>query len=428
MTELEAARLVASGELPSPYKFGEMTLFALRMTGTGMAYRNTLDEFVWRDASIALSDEFLARAAAGVPVVWEHPEKGSLNSKEFGKRVIGSTMLGYIKDNDAWCIARCYDDEAIDLMTKGQLSTSPGVVFRKGDGNVQGEAPDGTPILIEGIPSILDHLAVCAAGVWDKGGDPTGVLNDTLPQLETEGHSGMAEEDKEKAAADASRQDAAAAAKHDAIMDAIAKIDSRFEKMDARVDAFEKEKKDSARKDAARKDKFGKRQDGESYKDWSKRHDAEEKEMCDALKTDGADEKDCKDTASSARHDAEEDEKRHDKDFDKWAKEEEDEPEHKKDKAKKDAASRKDSEESEEKKEKEKEEREDAARKDSAAMTRENEDMKARLAAMEAIVKGITTETPGSERDALATAQTRADAVSAMLGDRAPAPLAVSAS
>jgi len=424
VTELEAAKLIAEGKLPSPYKFGEMTLFGLKATGTGMSYRDSLDEFVWRDIEIFTAPEFVERAGAGVPVIWEHPDKGSLTSKEFGNRAIGSTMLGFVKNDECWVVARIYDSEAIKLMTNSQLSTSPGVVFRPGDGNVSGEIA-GETLLIEGRPSILDHLAVVKNGVWDHGGPPTGVQNDLLPPP-TNGDLGMAEEDDKKADADKSRQDAAA--KLDAFMDA---IHTKMDAIHAKFDSFEKDKKDKARHDAARKDKFSARKDGEKFNDWAKRHDADEKAMADALKCDWADEKDCKDAARAARHDAEEDEKKNDKDFDKWSKEDSAVTKKDAEVAKKDSdnfkddpdkfkdSAKKDSEASEEKKEEAKPD----ARKDSA-VARENEELKTRMAKLEGLMKGITTELPGTERDALATAQSRADSVSAMLGDRAPAPMA----
>lgn len=428
MNEMEAARKIAEGSLPSPYKLGSMTLWALRCTGTGLAYRNSLDEFVWRDKEIFLSPEFIERIGAGLPITWEHPEIGSLDSKEFSNRVIGSTMLGFVRGDEGWCVARLYDDEAIQLMKDEQLSTSPGVVFRPGDGSLKGEAPDGTPLLIEGSPSILDHLCITPLGVWDKSGPPTGVADGLLEPIT--GELGMADEEK-KADAEG-RHDAAMNEKLDAIMDA-------FKKMDARLDSFEKEKNDKARHDTARKDKFGHRKDGEKYDEWKKRHDADEEAMADAMKCDGASEKDCMDAAKRARHDAEDEEKRHDKDFEKWAKEEEEEPEHKEDKKRKDSEdekfkgeredkSRRDAEASEDKKKEkeeekaEKEEEKPDSRKDSA-VSRDYEDLKAKYAKLESMVKGIVAETPGEDRDRLAAAQARADAVCAMFGDRAPSPI-----
>ena len=384
MTELEAAKLIAAGELPSPYKHNNMTLFAVRVTGTGMAYRDALDEFVWRDSSLYLNDEFLARVG-GLPLIWEHPKQGSLNSKEFADRVIGACMFGYIKDEDVWAIARVYDDEAIRLMTEGQLSTSPGVVFGPKDGNVSGQNEDGETLLVEGKPSTLCHLAICAQGVWDKGHDPSGVLVDALPEPIT-GDLGMADEEK-KADAEG-RHDAIMNEKLDAFMDAFnKKFDAHCEKMDARMDAFEK-------KDAA---------------------------------------KDCMDSEEEKK-----DATRKDKDFEKWAKEEEKEPEHKEDKKKdsdemmdkkKDSAKKDEEEAGEDKKEEKKEEKAEKeeegkvdARKDSAHV-KELAALRAELAAVTRQVKGMTVEVDGSDRDALAAAQARADSVAAMFGDRAPPPV-----
>jgi hypothetical protein len=377
MTELEAAQAIAKGDLPSPYPLGGMTLFAVRVTGTGMSYRDSLDEYVWRDPSLYLNDEFLARVP-GLPLVWIHPETGSLNSEEFANRVIGTLMFGYVQDEDVWGIARVYDEEAIRRMTDGQLSTSPGVVFKPGDGNVSKEH-EGKKLLIEGKPSILDHLAVCEQGVWDKGGDPVGVLNETLTQ-----ESGVAEEEKKE---DSARHDAEAKfdAKFDAIMDAIKCMDAarkdEFERMDARMDAFEKRK------------------------------DQSEESMADAKRKD-AKEEDC-----DSKKDSEEEEKKDSED-----------KEEKKD-SKKDAA-RKDEEEASEDKKKEKEEEKaqkeeektDAMRKDSAA-ARNDAELRAQIAELTKVVRTLTVETPPEERDVLAATQARADAVAAQFGEQASAPI-----
>src|ERR1019366_258253 len=130
MTELDAARAVMSGELSSPHLFHNLALFALRITGTGAAYRLGLDEYVWRDPSIYLNDEFLARCN-GLPVVVYHPEETDrLDTKEFRNRVVGSIMLPYIKDDEVWGNARINDMDAAKIMAENQLSTSPGVVFK----------------------------------------------------------------------------------------------------------------------------------------------------------------------------------------------------------------------------------------------------------------------------------------------------------
>lgn len=173
-TELDTARAIRAGELMSPQKYENVWLFAVRVTGTGMAYRHKMDEYVWRDKSLYLNDEFLQRCN-GLPVILEHPDSNVLNSEEFDKRMVGVVVLPYIKGEEVWGIAKIYDDAAARMMREGQLSTSPAVVWRSPDSNDSRELKNGQKFLIEGKPSLLDHLAICKVGVWDKGGEPVGI-------------------------------------------------------------------------------------------------------------------------------------------------------------------------------------------------------------------------------------------------------------
>jgi 8-oxo-dGTP pyrophosphatase MutT (NUDIX family) len=61
MHELDIAREIAAGRFASPQRYENLWLFALRITGTGMAYRRAHDEYVWRDGSLYLTQEFLDR-------------------------------------------------------------------------------------------------------------------------------------------------------------------------------------------------------------------------------------------------------------------------------------------------------------------------------------------------------------------------------
>lgn len=172
--EMQVARMISMGQLTSPQRFENMAIYAMRMSGTGVSYRSGVDEFVWRDPQIWLSAEMIERCA-GVPLIWEHPNGSILNSKEFANRVVGSVMFGYVKDADLWCIVRVYDEDAIKMMEDDKLSTSPAVVFRDTSANSKMKLEDGSALLIEGVPSYLDHLAICSKGVWDKGGDAAGI-------------------------------------------------------------------------------------------------------------------------------------------------------------------------------------------------------------------------------------------------------------
>ena len=264
MTELEAAQQIRDGLLPSPWKLGDMALFALRITGTGLAYRSGLDEHCWRDPALYLNDEFLGRCN-GLPIIWEHPKGGRLTSKEFIERNIGSVMLPYIRGNEVWAIARVYDAAAIRLMTDNQLTTSPSVVFTPADGNAKVESADGKVLLLEGRPSLLDHVAVVVAGVWDKGGDPTGVL--------IEGSDDVSE------------------AKLDQILAGLTAQGARLDAFGTRMDGMEKKLDGAtrARKDAENRERecredakhFSVRKDGETEEEHKERRDAEEEDLCE---------------------------------------------------------------------------------------------------------------------------------------------------
>ncbi len=253
MNELDVARAIQSGELASPTRFQNMSLVKMRVTGTGAAYRMGIDEFVWRDPSLYLKQEFLDRCY--VPVIWEHPKKSILNSQEYANRVIGNVMLPFIQDDEVWCVARIYDDEAVEAIDNNTLSTSPAVVFGPSSGNKKLTLEDGSKLLIEGEPTLIDHLAICGIredgtpipGVWDKGLELTGVVADS--QRTTPMPEEKMEEKKEEA-----KMDADAGEKLDKVLAHLDSMHGRCDAIDKRLDAMEEEKK----ADAARKDNEGK--------------------------------------------------------------------------------------------------------------------------------------------------------------------------
>lgn len=183
-TETEVAQAIASGDLTSPQQFANSWLFAMRITGTGAAYRRALDEYVWRDPSLYMTPEFLQRCS-GLPVIMEHPKGATLNTKEYAARNVGTILLPYLRPeaNEVWGVARIIDEPAAKLMEAEQLSTSPAVVFHDPGVNTKLEDADGKTILIEGKPSLVDHLAICALGVWDRGGPPVGVESTTVEDV-----------------------------------------------------------------------------------------------------------------------------------------------------------------------------------------------------------------------------------------------------
>lgn len=291
MDELDISKAIMMGELTSPQRFGNVLLIALRITGTGASFRQKFDEYVWRDPSLYLNDRFLERCQ-GLAVIVEHPPTDMLNAEEFRERAVGSITLPYTQGDEVWGIAKIYDDVTAKLLETEPLSTSPAVVFKPMEEGVREPTPDGKHLLIEGMPNLLDHLAICVQGVWDKGGPPAGVSN----QLTT-GDRPMADETKtdaegaldkvlehlkglhDKLDALGGRMDAA-----EKRMDSMSKKDEDDEKAkkdaeeQARNDAEEKAKKDAeeeeARKaDAARRDAMS---EEERAKEDKAKKDAEE--------------------------------------------------------------------------------------------------------------------------------------------------------
>ncbi|MGC9271251.1 DUF2213 domain-containing protein [Acidiphilium sp.] len=173
VTELDVARDIRDGKIDSPQRFGNKWLFAIRITGTGISFRPSLNEYVYRPPEFYLTADFLERCQ-GLPVIFDHPDKSILNTEEYRDRTIGSVMLPYLIEDEVWCIALIYDEDAAELMGTTHISTSPAVSFEQSQMKIT-RAPDGSRLLIEGEPRILDHIAVCTAGVWDKGGPPSGV-------------------------------------------------------------------------------------------------------------------------------------------------------------------------------------------------------------------------------------------------------------
>lgn len=321
VNELTVAKAIRDNELASPQQYENIWLFDVRITGTGTSYRSTGDEYVYRPPEDFLSDEFLERCN-GLPLIFEHPENAILNTKEFRDRSIGVVFLPYIKGDEVWGIAKVFDDDAAELMKTTHASTSPTVVFRNPESTELIEMDDGKKILIEGKPSYLDHLAICANGVWDKGGDPSGVANQTNEVKD------MNEDEKVPAWADA-----------------------LMKRMDSIEDAKEKARANS-----------------------------EEEEKAKAK----ADEEDKKE--EEAKADSEEDAKKKEED-----------------KAKADS--------------------EEESKKYADSVKAENAKMAESLKAMQAKFDAMTKPMSASDRDALASAQAKADSVAQMFGDAASQPL-----
>lgn len=261
LNETDVAALIADGTLSSPQYFYNMWMFAIRVTGTGVTWRSADQEMTFRNPDDYLTPEFLQRVA-GVPLIWLHPEKRTLDSDEFSKRVIGTLTNAWVADKgEVWAVARVYDAEAAEIMATRQLSTSPTVKFSE---VAQSIIVDGQPLLVEPSPELLDHVAICEQGVWDKLLNPTGVKSDSIPK-EAE------KMDEEKIVALINK----------AIDARLAKADSEAADLKAKADAEEAAKKEKADAEAKEAEEAKAKTDAEE-KAAKEKADAEAKEKADA--------------------------------------------------------------------------------------------------------------------------------------------------
>ncbi|HIF6269980.1 TPA: NUDIX hydrolase [Raoultella ornithinolytica] len=238
LNETDVAALIADGTLSSPQYFYNMWMFAIRVTGTGVTWRSADQEMTFRNPDDYLTPEFLQRVA-GVPLIWLHPEKRTLDSDEFTKRVIGTLTNAWVADKgEVWAVARVYDAEAAEIMATRQLSTSPTVKFSEVAKSI---IVDGQPLLVEPSPELLDHVAICEQGVWDKLLNPTGVKSDSIPK-EAE------KMDEEKIVALINKAIDARMAKADEESEAKAKADADEKAKKEKADAENKEAEEAKAK------------------------------------------------------------------------------------------------------------------------------------------------------------------------------------
>ncbi|EAQ9961866.1 NUDIX domain-containing protein [Salmonella enterica] len=273
LNETEVATLIADGTLSSPQFFINMWMFAIRVTGTGVTWRSADQQMAFRNPDDYLTPEFLQRVA-GLPLIWLHPEKNTLDSNEFAKRVIGTLTNSWVADNgEVWAIARVYDAEAAEIMATRQLSTSPTVKFVEVPDSII--EIDGQPLLVEPSPELLDHVAICEQGVWDKLLAPTGVKSDSIPN-EAE------KMDEEKIVALINKAIDARMAKADEETDAKAKADAEEEARKEKAGAEEKEAEEAKAKADAEEKAAKEKADAEA----KEKADAEEAERMEKEKAD----------------------------------------------------------------------------------------------------------------------------------------------
>lgn len=369
LTELDIARKLSVNDLTSPQKFENMWLFDLRITGTGMSHRDNPKEYVYRDPAHFLTEDFVERCN-GLPVIFEHPNGSMLNTEQFRERSVGTIILPYLKGDEVRGVARILDEDAATLMQSTHISTSPAVIFRDPESILQTEI-DGEKIVVEGTPSYIDHLAICEHGVWDKGDGPTGVAqgDNQMPKEEEEKKNQEEEKvrrdslpEEERVAEDKAKKDSEGE-EGGTIAAILSKVLERLDKVDSRMDEI-------AGKGAA-------------------------KEPTGELSLDKKAKKDC-------------------------------EGDTKKDKVKKDSEEGEEAKKREEEENRLSEERKEKGKKESEkldSVAKENAVLKAKLESMESRFQAFSKELSPTERDELASIQSRFDSTYQMLGEHMSAPL-----
>ncbi|WP_336284210.1 NUDIX hydrolase [Citrobacter arsenatis] len=305
LTELEIAQRIRDGTIPSPVKFSNMWLVCLRITGTGLAYRSGLKEHVWRDPNLYLNEAFLERCN-GLAVLLDHPDELKMTEEDFKTRCVGTVMLPFIRDDEVWAICRIYIRDVVDSITKGTVSTSPGVVFDGASGNQEVQEGD-TNFLIEGVPFLVDHIALVTEkhgtlGVWDKDGIPEGI------DLTNKGDLDMDEKLLQTLIAQAVGQ--AMSGVSDQLSNVVTRMDSLEKGYQARADADETAaKEEKAKADAEEKAKADAAEEEQRKADEAEaQKNAEEKAKADAAeeeeKKKAEEEKAKADAEENARNDS----------------------------------------------------------------------------------------------------------------------------
>jgi len=168
ISELAIVEGIAAGVLPSPQAWQNSTYVKIRLSGTGVAYRPSIGEYVYRSPDIWLSPA-MARRCLGLPIVIEHPPSSLLTSRYFGDRIVGMVVHSFVDEDEQalWGIGRVLDDNAASMIEAGLFCTSPAVLLSPGQ-SVYADVGGGR-CLVESTPSYIDHLALVYTGTGNKG-------------------------------------------------------------------------------------------------------------------------------------------------------------------------------------------------------------------------------------------------------------------
>jgi hypothetical protein len=166
--ELDICRGIIEGALPSPTPWQNSTYIALRLSGTGVAYRASLNEYVYRSPDVWLSTD-MQRRVLGLPIIIEHAPGGLMTSSYFGERCVGIVVAAYVNDTEKslWGIGRILDSNAVAIIEAGLFDTSPAILLPPGK-SAQANVGDHM-CLVESEPLYIDHVALVYMGGGNKG-------------------------------------------------------------------------------------------------------------------------------------------------------------------------------------------------------------------------------------------------------------------
>ena len=176
-TELGVARAIAAGELPSGTEWQNSRFYRVRISGVGVAWRSKNREFTYRSPDEWLSDE-MCRRSCGLFLVEAHPDKQILDGQSFYDSIVGVVIHAFVdhEKQELAGIARIIDPRACEILDSEQWDTSPSVTLDGAQSIVL--QVDGSPLILEPPPLLLDHLALIAPpgkGVWSRDQDSVGI-------------------------------------------------------------------------------------------------------------------------------------------------------------------------------------------------------------------------------------------------------------
>jgi hypothetical protein len=168
INELQLVEGIAEGVLASPQEWQNSTYVKLRLSGTGVAYRPSINEYVYRSPDIWLSPT-MVRRVLGLPIVIEHPPGSLMTSRYYGDRSVGAVVFSYVDEGEQglWGIGRILDSNAASMIAAGLFCTSPAVLLPPGQ-NVYADV-GGDKCLVEADPVFIDHVALIYTGLGNKG-------------------------------------------------------------------------------------------------------------------------------------------------------------------------------------------------------------------------------------------------------------------